>query len=133
MTSIHSNPATPLPDATRLAIDRTRLAHERTLMAWVRTATSLISFGFTIYKFFQYLNDSAKQSMPDRLIGPTEYAQMMILLGVVGLAAATVDHYRSLKALERDYGAQPRSNALWLGGIITLIGVAGLFMVFFRQ
>ena len=38
-----------LPDATKLAVDRTRLAYERTLMAWVRTATSLISFGFTIF------------------------------------------------------------------------------------
>ena len=28
------------------------VALDRTLMAWVRTATSLISFGFTIYKFF---------------------------------------------------------------------------------
>ena len=43
--------------STKLAVDRTRLAHERTLMAWVRTATSLISFGFTIYKFFQFLRD----------------------------------------------------------------------------
>ncbi len=41
------------PDATRLAVDRTRLAFERTMMAWVRTATSLITFGFTVYKFFQ--------------------------------------------------------------------------------
>jgi putative membrane protein len=40
--------------STRLAVDRTRLAHERTLMAWVRTATSLISFGFSVYKFFQF-------------------------------------------------------------------------------
>jgi uncharacterized membrane protein YidH (DUF202 family) len=40
---------------TALALERTRLAHERTLMAWVRTATSLISFGFTIYKAFEYL------------------------------------------------------------------------------
>jgi putative membrane protein len=39
--------------ATRLAVDRTRLAYERTLMAWIRTAISLITFGFTIYKFFQ--------------------------------------------------------------------------------
>jgi len=43
-----------LPDATRLAVDRTRLAFERTMMAWVRTATSLITFGFTVYKFFQF-------------------------------------------------------------------------------
>ena len=39
-------------ERTTLAVERTRLAHERTLMAWVRTATSLISFGFTIYKTF---------------------------------------------------------------------------------
>ena len=39
---------------TRLAIDRTRLAHERTLMAWVRTAVSMITFGFTIYEFFEF-------------------------------------------------------------------------------
>ena len=44
----------PLDAGTRLAVDRTRLAYERTLMAWVRTATSLISFGFTIYKFFEF-------------------------------------------------------------------------------
>jgi len=47
-----------LSTSTKLAIERTRLAHERTLMAWVRTATSLISFGFTVYKFVQYLRES---------------------------------------------------------------------------
>ncbi len=45
-------------ERTSLALDRTRLAHERTLMAWVRTAVSLISFGFTIYKFFQGMHDN---------------------------------------------------------------------------
>ena len=41
-----------LPLTTRLALDRTRIAYERTLMAWVRTGTSLITFGFAVYKFF---------------------------------------------------------------------------------
>ena len=50
--------APAITDATRLAVERTRLAHERTLMAWVRTATSLISFGFTLFKFFQYLHQA---------------------------------------------------------------------------
>jgi putative membrane protein len=45
----------PLDTSTRLAVERTRLANERTLMAWIRTSTSLIAFGFTILKFFQYL------------------------------------------------------------------------------
>ncbi|HSE46288.1 MAG TPA: DUF202 domain-containing protein [Gemmatimonadales bacterium] len=50
-----SNPAAPqLDSSTPLAVDRTRLAHERTRMAWVRRASSLISFGLTIYKFFQF-------------------------------------------------------------------------------
>ena len=40
--------------STRLAYDRTRLAYENTMMAWVRTATSLITFGFSVYKFFQF-------------------------------------------------------------------------------
>ncbi len=48
---------TPLTseDMARL---RTSMASDRTLMAWVRTALSMISFGFTIYKFFQYLYES---------------------------------------------------------------------------
>jgi hypothetical protein len=37
----------------KLAFDRTRLPYDRTKMAWVRTATSLITFGFSVYKFLQ--------------------------------------------------------------------------------
>ncbi|MGB0122630.1 MAG: DUF202 domain-containing protein, partial [Silvibacterium sp.] len=40
---------------TDLAMRRSIMASERTLMAWIRTALSMIGFGFTIYKFFQYL------------------------------------------------------------------------------
>ena len=46
--------------ANEMAVDRTRMAHERTLMAWVRTATSLISFGFSIYKFADILEGKAE-------------------------------------------------------------------------
>jgi putative membrane protein len=38
-----------------LAIKRSAIAAERTLLAWIRTAMAMIGFGFTIYKFFQYL------------------------------------------------------------------------------
>ncbi len=41
------------PSSNELSLERTILSHERTLMSWVRTATSLITFGFAIYKFFQ--------------------------------------------------------------------------------
>ena len=37
----------------RLAFERTRNSYENTMMSWIRTSTSLITFGFSIYKFFQ--------------------------------------------------------------------------------
>ncbi len=44
----------PGPDvATTLAFECTHVAYERIMLGWVRTATLLITFGFTIYKFFQ--------------------------------------------------------------------------------
>ena len=42
-----------------LALDRNKLAAERTLMAWVRTSLSMISFGFTIYKFLQAIDEQS--------------------------------------------------------------------------
>jgi putative membrane protein len=77
--------------STRLAVDRTRLAHERTLMAWVRTATALISFGFTIYKFFQFeMTRQPPRSAP--LIGPRGFALIMITIGLVSLLLSTIEH-----------------------------------------
>ena len=52
MTEVtNTNEVNQVPGSTELAFERTMLAHERTLMAWIRTAISMISFGFTIYKF----------------------------------------------------------------------------------
>ena len=76
-----------LPLSNRLALERTRLAYERTLMAWVRTATSLISFGFTIYKFFQYLREGRAGTF-DGAFGPRPFALMMIAIGLVALLLA---------------------------------------------
>ena len=121
-----------LDRGTMLAVDRTRLAHERTLMAWVRTATSLISFAFTIYKFFQYLQSSQPAAVHGRF-GPRAFALTMIALGVGTLILATIQHHRDLKALEQQYGPQPRSTAMIVASAVALIGVVMLTLVFFRQ
>jgi putative membrane protein len=75
----------PLDTSTRLAVERTRLANERTLMAWIRTSTSLIAFGFTIFKFFQYL---ATQEHRHTVVSPWIVGMTMILIGLTGLALA---------------------------------------------
>ena len=124
---------TALPDANALALDRTRLAYERTLMAWVRTSTSLISFGFTIYKFFQYLRESQTTPPESRLFGAREYALLMIGVGVVALVLATFDHRRNLHALRTSYGPVQSSLAMALAFFMSVVGVVALVAVFFRQ
>ena len=112
-----------LPDATKLAVDRTRLAHDRTLMAWVRTSTSLISFGFTMYKFFQYLHDN-RQGAPERMIGPRGFAMIMITIGLAGLVLATIEHRRSMVALRTEYGGiVPYSLTTIVAGLIAILAV----------
>ena len=119
-----TSPASPVLDTgTRLAVDRTRLAHERTMMAWVRTGTSLISFGFTIYKFFQYQTDKGLAVATSRLIGPREFALIMIGTGLVALLLADVEHRGAMKRLRATYGPQPRSVS---GIVATIVAVLGL-------
>jgi len=123
-------------ERTGLALDRTRLAHERTLMAWVRTATSLISFGFTIYKFFQGLHDTERIEATRRLVGPREFALVMIGLGVGSLILATIQHRGEMKALTSQYpqyGPVPRSTSMIVASVVASLGVIALIVVILRQ
>ena len=79
-------------------------------MAWVTTATSLISFGFTIYKFFQYLQEQ-QGPLRERAFGPRQYATLMIVIGLVALVFAAFQHRGDMKDVAR---ALPRS-ALFAG------------------
>jgi putative membrane protein len=125
--------ADDLPAATKLSVDRTRLAHERTLMAWVRTATSLISFGFTIYKFFQYREQGERQAV-DTMIGPRGLALILIGIGLAGLVLATLEHRRNMVSLRSEYGQLvPYSLATLIAGFVGLLGILGLLAVAFRQ
>ena len=118
--------------SNQLAVDRTRLAHERTLMAWIRTATSLISFGFTIYKFFQYMQEKSQVPI-DRMFGPREFALFMIGLGLLALLFATVQHRRDMVTLRAQYPGVPNSLATVLAGVLSILGVVSFVAVVFRQ
>ncbi len=122
-----------ITDSTKLSVDRTRLAHERTLMSWVRTAISLISFGFTIYKFFDYMREQGGGRPDGRLLGPREFALIMIGLGLVSVLFATLQHRRSMKALRERDVVVPSSEAMWLAGLILALGILAFLAVVFRQ
>jgi putative membrane protein len=116
---------------TDLAFERSRLASERTLMAWIRTSLSMISFGFTIYKFFQYLADST-EGMELRQ-GPLNLGRVMVVLGVLLLVPAIVQHWQFLRALSARANRKfPRSLALVTAGLIQLIGIVALLSLFLR-
>ena len=112
----------PADSGTRLAVERTRLAYERTMMAWVRTGTSLISFGFTIHKFFQFQTEKGA-AVANPLIGPRAFAMMMIGTGLVALLLSAVEHRGSMQTLRATYGPQPRSVA---GTVAIIVSVMGL-------
>jgi putative membrane protein len=132
MTTIDTTSTPKLNDATRLAIERTRLAHERTLMAWVRTATSLISFGFTIYKFFQFLHQEGAETRPAQILGVRHFALLMIVIGLVSLVVATAQHRQSLKMMRAEYHDVPYSLATVMAALIGLLGILGLLSVLVR-
>ena len=130
-----ANPSVRLAaERTAMAVERTRLAHERTLMAWVRTATSLISFGFTIYKAFQYVQDQQPGGVVHRAFSPRVFALTMIALGVGVLALATLQHWRDMGSLFRAFGQPaPRSTARLVASIVSCLGIAALILVVLRQ
>jgi putative membrane protein len=119
------------PDSTELAVDRTWLAHERTLMAWVRTATSMISFGFTIYKFFQYEVEKAGPAHHG-LLSPRHFALIMVSIGLVSLVMATIAHRRDTRVLAAQLHGRP-SMAEVVAGLVGVFGLLVLFSAIFRE
>jgi putative membrane protein len=90
-------------------------------MAWVRTSLALISFGFGIAKFFQYLHE--KQGQPAPLLSAFTVGMLMIGIGLVGMVLANVQHRRALKALGDACPGLPASSA---GAAAVLIMVLGI-------
>ena len=121
----------PTMSSTDLAFERTALAHERTLMAWVRTATSMISFGFTIYKFFEELNK--EEEAHQTILTPRIVGMVMILFGLLCLSLAQVQHNTAIRRLKRDYPEVQRSISSILSYLVLLFGIALFLGALFRQ
>jgi putative membrane protein len=118
----------PSPTATELAIqrtdlafERTRLGAERTLMAWIRTSLSLISFGFTIYKFLQEMTKAEKLTLQDN--GPRNFGLALISLGTVSLIVASIQHVSLIKELRKHTSSPPKTSlALLIAIAISVLG-----------
>jgi putative membrane protein len=116
---------------TLLAFARTGLAADRTLMAWIRTAFSMISFGFTIGKFFEYLNEQSHRTAREG--NGHVLAVLLITLGIASLVAGVWEYRHAVNRLEEAAGLGHRTRSILVVAIlVALLGVVALAGLFVR-
>jgi putative membrane protein len=120
-------------ERTDLAIHRTIMASERTLMAWSRTAISMIGFGFSIYKFFQYLPEEIAAGNVARPQTPRNLGLTLIALGTLALAAAALQHRHFLNEIGVGQGRHVWSIAFVVAIFVVLIGCITFYGVLLRH
>ena len=116
---------------TELAVERTIMASERTLMAWTRTAISMIGFGFTLYKFLQYMREE-KMTPLLPLQGPRNLALAFIGLGILTLAMAALQSRQFIRRVRGPSGSHRFNLSLAVAGFVAVIGIFALMNVLFR-
>jgi putative membrane protein len=114
------------------ARERSFMAAERTLMAWIRTALSMITFGFTIIKSFQYLlpQNAAGQVQPH---GPRNLGILLIGIATFALPVATFQYWRYRRTLIADkHPIRGWDLTLFVGILVWLLGAFAILNVLFR-
>jgi putative membrane protein len=120
-------------ERTDLALQRTIIAAERTLMAWIRTALSMIGFGFTIFKFFQYQADEIAAGNIRRPQAPRNLGLSLIALGTLALAAATWQHRNFLKEIRASEKQHTISISVVVAMVVILIGLVTFYGVLLKR
>ncbi|MGA7877259.1 MAG: DUF202 domain-containing protein [Desulfoferrobacter sp.] len=114
---------------TGMAADRTHWADDRTLIAWIRTSLSLIGFGFGIGRALEYLQKVGREADP--LYTAQVFGGGFILLGVLGLFAAILQHMRTEKRLRKSGypRIEPWPLGLLVATLLLLMGIYGFAVV----
>ena len=115
------NSSHPMDTNTRLSYHRTYLSWERTQMSWVRTALALISFGFTISKFFEYLN--TREQGQHTVFSARTVGLLMIAIGMISLVFSSILHRKALLKLKADCPDLPNSVAGLFAWLISLLAI----------
>jgi putative membrane protein len=120
-------------ERTDLAVERTVIAAERTLMAWIRTAISMIGFGFTIYKFFQYQAEEIAAGNIKRPQAPRNLGMSLVALGTLALMAAAWQHRNFLKEIGASRKRHSLSVSFVVAMAVILIGLITFYGILLRQ
>jgi putative membrane protein len=99
---------------------RTIMAADRTLMAWIRTSLSMLSFGFTIYKFLEAY-------VPPRGAAASDIARPIGLflagMGTLSIVMGTIEYWATLKDIGRNERFMLGRPALYIALILSISGM----------
>jgi putative membrane protein len=115
-------------ERTDLALRRTVMAMDRTLMAWVRTGLSIISFGFTIYKILDAMQNQGATFRTDDT--PRNVGLIMVGTGLLSLVLGMIEYMGTVRALSKEgevtFVRSASVIAFVIGalGIIVFIGIS---------
>jgi putative membrane protein len=113
-------------ERTDLAVERTFMAANRTMMAWVRTGTSLISFGFTMYKVLAAtVNIEATQHALFKIHSPRRIGLFLIALGTASVLMGTIEYFHTVRQLNKlgNKRFKPLNLSLVVGAAVGLLGL----------
>ncbi len=100
------------------------MAADRTLMAWVRTALSMISFGFTIYKFLETLQQSGTSVIS---VTPRSIGLFLVGLGTLSVLLGLIEYRQTMIDLDQRHYPAIRRPAFVIALILFAAG-AFLFL-----
>jgi putative membrane protein len=104
---------------------RTMMAADRTLMAWIRTSLSMLSFGYTIYKVLQEVQDAT--NIPIHGMTPRNAGLFLTVAGTLALILGVAEYYGNLQMLRRSHLFRRLRPTLIMS---VLMAIAGMLLSF---